>query len=141
MCYTLKDKQAQGASGSKSPPSTPAGGAGKDSKEEANATIIDSEGRKTTDAYDEELHRTDTPAYILALAPYIDNFNWTLNPFLYLLSYVGACVCVCAFWVGLGVWGSVGVLGWALDVPGRVEWLGPLGGGGSIDRLTEQTIA
>lgn len=105
MCYTLKDKQQQGAgrssSKSHSPPSSPAGGAGKDSKEEANATIIDSEGRKTTDAYDEVLSRTDTPRYILAIAPVIDTLNWLMNPCLYCLAPACKWEYVCGVCGGL----------------------------------------
>ena len=85
---------------SKSPPHSPAGGAGKDSKEEANTTIIDSEGRKTTDAYDEDLQRTDVPGYIRVLAPYIDTFNWATNYVMYTL----APLCKCRV---KGGWGGV----------------------------------
>lgn len=98
MCYTPKDKNAAGSS--KSPPSSPAGGAGKDSKEEANVTIIDSEGRKTTNAYDEELHTTDVPRYIRLLAPYIDTVNWAINYAMYCL----APLCEC--FLGVGSTGS-----------------------------------
>ena len=103
MCYTPKNKAGGGhmaaASGSgESPPASPTAAAAsgprnkeKQGEEEANVTIIDSE-RKTTDAYDEDLKRTDTPGYILALAPWIDTLNWGLNPVMYSLAYVGECL-------------------------------------------------
>lgn len=54
MCFTPKNKGK--ATGAGVEQRSPPGGAGKDDGsrgEEANTTIIDSEGRKTTDAYDE----------------------------------------------------------------------------------------
>lgn len=46
---------------------------------------------KETNAFDEEIRATGTPAYMLTLFPYVDTINWAINFPMYLLFV--ACVC------------------------------------------------
>lgn len=102
MVYTTKSKKAPGPNNVVTPP---AGGA----KAEANVTSLDAEGRKGFGFYyDDEVRRTDTPAYIRTLAPYIDAFNWAVSFLMYplpplckwgerLLGVGGSGSCSCYF--------------------------------------------